>query len=141
MSTVELTAPRSSFRGELAKIPAFVERDFLTALSYRASFVTDLVSLGAHVLVFYFVGRLIDPSLLPSYNGESSSYLQWASVGIALGIFMHFALERVASAVRAEQLMGTFESLLVTPTRTATFQMGSVSFDLLYLPLRTAVFL
>src|SRR2546423_1677820 len=141
MSTIELRIPASPFRRELAKIPAFVERDFLTAWSYRASFVTDMVSLVAHVLVFYFVGRLIDPSRLPAYNGQSSSYLQWASVGIALGIFMHFALERVASAVRNEQLMGTFESVLVTPTRTATFQAGSVSFDLLYLPLRTGVFL
>jgi ABC-2 type transport system permease protein len=37
--------------------------------------------------------------------------------------------------------MGTFEAVLVTPTRTSTFQVGSVSFDLLYLPIRTAVFL
>jgi ABC-2 type transport system permease protein len=141
VSTVEVIAPRRALRSELAKVPAFIERDFLTAWSYRASFITDFVSLGGHVIVFYFVGRLVDASRLPAYNGQSSSYLQWASVGIALGIFMHFALERVAGAVRNEQLMGTFESVLVTPTRTATFQIGSVSFDLLYLPIRTAVFL
>jgi ABC-2 type transport system permease protein len=141
MSAVELIAPQTSFRRELAKIPAFVERDFASALSYRMAFVTDIVSLASHVLVFYFVGRLIDPSLLPAYNGQTPSYLQWASIGIALGIFMHFALERVASAVRNEQLMGTFEAVLVTPTRISTFQTGSVSFDFLYLPLRTAAFL
>jgi ABC-2 type transport system permease protein len=141
MSTVEVGAPSGALRGELSKIPAFVERDFLTAWSYRASFVTDIVGLGGHVIVFYFVGRLVDSTRLPAYNGQSPSYLQWASVGIALGIFMHFALERVATAVRSEQLMGTFEAVLVTPTRTSTFQVGSVSFDLLYLPIRTAVFL
>jgi len=141
MSTLELSAARVSFRAELGKVLAFAERDAITAWSYRASFLTDLVSLGAHVLVFYFVGRLINASQLPSYNGHSSSYLQWACIGIALGMFIHFALERVSSAVRSEQLMGTFESVLVTPTRTATFQAGSVTFDMLYLPLRTAVFL
>ncbi len=141
MSTAEITPPREALRPELAKLSAFIERDFLMAWSYRASFLSDIVGLGGHVIVFYFVGRLVDSSRLPSYNGASSSYLQWASVGIALGIFMHFALERVGTAVRGEQLMGTFESVLVTPTRMATFQVGSVSFDMLYLPLRTAVFL
>lgn len=141
MSTAEIAPQREALRPEFTKLSAFIERDFLMAWSYRASFVSDIVGLGGHVIVFYFVGRLVDPSGLPSYNGASSSYLQWASVGIALGIFMHFALERVGTAVRGEQLMGTFESVLVTPTRMATFQVGSVSFDMLYLPLRTAVFL
>ena len=37
--------------------------------------------------------------------------------------------------------MGTLEALLVTPTATATVQLGSAVFDLVYVPLRTAVFL
>ena len=37
--------------------------------------------------------------------------------------------------------MGTLESLLVTPTAAATVQLGSAVFDLVYMPLRTAVFL
>jgi hypothetical protein len=34
---------------------------------------------------------------------------------MALGVFLHFALERVSAAVRGEQLIGTLESLLMTP--------------------------
>ena len=56
-------------------------------------------------------------------------------------MFVQFALDRVAIAVRGEQLMGTLESVLMTPTAPATIQLGSVSFDLLYIPLRTAIFL
>jgi ABC-2 type transport system permease protein len=141
LSTIEVRASQTTRRGELAKLPAFLERDFLTAWSYRASFVTDVLSLGTHVLVFAFVGRLVDTQRLPAYNGHAPSYLQWASIGIALGMFMHFVLGHVASAVRNEQLMGTLEAVLATPTRTSTFQVGSVSFELLVLPLRTAVFL
>jgi ABC-2 type transport system permease protein len=37
--------------------------------------------------------------------------------------------------------MGTLESLLVTPTAPPTIQLGSVAFDLVYIPLRTAIFL
>jgi ABC-2 type transport system permease protein len=84
---------------------------------------------------------MVEPSALPTYGGQEVSYLEFASVGIALGVFVQFALDRVATAVRGEQLMGTLESVLMTPTAPATIQLGSVSFDLLYIPLRTAIFL
>ena len=58
-------------RGELRKLPAFLRRDFLVAWSYRLSFVTDALSLFVQVLVFAFVGKLIDPSVLPAYGGQS----------------------------------------------------------------------
>jgi ABC-2 type transport system permease protein len=126
---------------ELWKIPAFIRRDFLVSWSYRMSFVSDLVNLAGQILVFYFVGRLVDPSRLPTYGGSQVSYLEFAAVGIAIGVFMQFGLDRVATAVRGEQLMGTLEAVLVTPTSPSLIQLGSVAFDLVYVPLRTAVFL
>jgi ABC-2 type transport system permease protein len=134
-------APATGLRLEVAKLAAFVRRDFLTAISYRMGFVTDIISLLGQVIVFYFVGLLIDESKLPTYSGTQVSYLEYASVGIALGLFLHFALERVATALRGEQMIGTLESLLTTPTRTLTVQLGSVAFDFLYLPLRLCLFL
>ena len=127
--------------GEWAKLAAFVRRDFLVAWSYRMSFVSDLLSLVSLTVVFYFVGLLVDGSKLPTYDGTRVSYLEFAVVGIALGLFMQLGLDRVARAVRNEQLMGTLESLLLTPTSSSTLQAGSVAFDLLYVPVRTAVFL
>ena len=37
--------------------------------------------------------------------------------------------------------MGTLESLLLTPTAPTTIQLGSIAYDILYVPVRTAVFL
>jgi ABC-type polysaccharide/polyol phosphate export permease len=134
-------APRPGRPAELAKLAAFVRRDFLTAISYRMAFVTDIVSLAGHVVVFYFIGLLVDDSKLPTYGGSSVTYLEYASIGIALGLFLHFTLERVATALRAEQMIGTLEALLTTPTRTLTLQLGSVAFDFLYIPIRLGLFL
>jgi ABC-2 type transport system permease protein len=132
-------APRAW--GELGKLGAFARRDLLIAWSYRFSFVSDLVSLAGLTLVFYFLGLLVDPARLPVYEGTRVTYLEFAVVGLALGMVMQLALERIAQVVRAEQLMGTLESLLMTPTSLTTMQLGSVAFDLVYVPLRTAVFL
>jgi ABC-2 type transport system permease protein len=127
--------------GELRKIPAFIRRDFLVAWSYRMSFFTDLVNLIGQALLFYFVGLMVDESVLPTYGGTEVTYLEFASIGMVLALFVHFGLQRVAAAVRSEQLMGTLESLLTSPTSNSTLQLGSVAFDLVYLPIRLGVFL
>jgi ABC-2 type transport system permease protein len=142
MSTLEFDArPLAVFTGELRKLPAFVRRDFLVVWSYRMSFVSDLVNLFGQIVVFYFIGKLVDSSRLPTFGGSSVTYLQYAAIGIALGVFIQFGLDRVSAAMRGEQLMGTLESVLMTPTAPSTIQLGSVGFDLIYIPLRTAVFL
>lgn len=127
--------------GEAQKLPAFMRRDFLVAWSYRMSFVSDIVGLAGQAFVFYFISRLVDSSKLPRFGGTEVTYLEFAAIGIALGVFIQFGLERVSAAMRGEQLMGTLESLLVTPTARATVQLGSVVFDLVYIPTRTVLFL
>jgi ABC-2 type transport system permease protein len=47
----------------------------------------------------------------------------------------------VATAIRQEQLIGTLEALLVSPTSTATVQAGSVVFDVLFIPIRMGALL
>jgi ABC-2 type transport system permease protein len=127
--------------GEARKLPAFVRRDFLVALSYRMAFVADLVNLTGQVLVFYFIGLMVDSSKLPTFGGAQVTYLEFATIGIALGVFIYVGMERVSAAIRGEQLMGTLESLLMTPTSTTTIQLGSIVFDLVYVPIRTGIFL
>jgi ABC-2 type transport system permease protein len=63
------------------------------------------------------------------------------AIGALLSLVFGMLLERVASAIRIEQMIGTLEALLVTPVRTFTLQAGSVAFDAVQVPLRMALFL
>jgi len=126
---------------ELAKLPAFFRRDIRIALSYRLGFVTDWAALLIQAFTFSFIGRLVNPAALPTYGGHPVSYMEFAIIGIALGGFVSLALGRVSSGIRQEQVIGTLESLLVTPTSTKTIQLGAVLYDLVFIPIRTAVFL
>jgi ABC-2 type transport system permease protein len=109
--------------------------------SYRLSFFSDWLGIALQVLVFYFVGRLVDPSKLPSFGAGRTSYIEFVAIGLVFTSFLQIGLARIVSATRQEQLMGTLESLLVTPTAPPTLQLGLVSYDLAYAPIRTAVFL
>jgi ABC-2 type transport system permease protein len=126
---------------ELAKLPAFARRDMLVAWSYRAAFISDVLSLFLQALLFYFVGLLVDQTRLPEFGGRPVTYMEFVVVGIALAAFVSIGLGRVAIAMRREQMIGTLESILATPTSPSTIQLGSVVYDLLYVPLRTGIFL
>jgi ABC-2 type transport system permease protein len=131
----------SALAAELPKIGAFVRRDLLILLSYRVAFFADVLQLCSHVLLFGLIGQLVDPALLPAYGGEPTSYLEFVAIGALLSLVFGMLLERVASAIRTEQMIGTLEALLVTPVRTFTLQVGSVAFDAVQVPLRMGLFL
>jgi ABC-type multidrug transport system permease subunit len=141
MSSHSLDTRWGALVEDLRKVPAFSRRDLLVLWSYRASFFSDWLSLLGQIVVFYFVGRLVDPERLPRFGGDRATYVEFVAIGIAFSSFMQVSLARVANVIRQEQLMGTLESLLVTPTAPAFIQLGSVAFDLVYVPVRTAVFL
>lgn len=136
-----MTTWPGTFWEEARKLPAFFRRNFLTTFSYRLAFFADWFNLAIQLVVFSFVGRLVDPTRLPEFGGRRVSYVEFVAVGIALMSFVQIGLSRVMGAIRNEQLIGTLESLLVSPTAPTTLQLGLVIYDFFYVPLRTAIFL
>ena len=131
----------AALAAEAAKIPAFVRRDWKVAVSYRAVFVGDALGLAGQIIVFYFIARLVDPGKLPTYGGTVPSYLAFVTIGLVINLTAGVLLHQVSATLRQEQLMGTFEALLATPTAAATLQLGSVAYTLVFVPVRAAILL
>ena len=126
---------------EAPKLAAFVRRDFGIAMSYRMGAVGGLVAIITQVIAFSLLGRLVDPTRMPSFDGTRATYVEFVVIGICLNMTVLLVLHELARAIRAEQLTGTLESLLITPTRVGTMQIGSTLFNLLYIPIRLFLFL
>jgi ABC-type polysaccharide/polyol phosphate export permease len=142
MSLIPVADSRArAIREEGQKVFAFLRRDFLTAFSYRLPFVTDWLSLLLQILIFAYIGKLIPPSSLPTYNGLPVDYLEFVAVGVTISSFIAVGLSRLSTALRQEQVQGTLEVLLLTPTAWGTIQLGSAFYDILYVPVRTVIFL
>jgi ABC-2 type transport system permease protein len=131
----------AALAAEAAKLPAFVRRDWKIALSYRAVFIGDALALATQIVVFYFIADLVDPGKLPVYGGTVPSYLAFVAIGLVVNLTAGALLHQVSIALRQEQLTGTFEALLATPTSGAALQIGSVAYTLLMVPVRAAVLL
>ena len=126
---------------ELRKVLAFARRDLLTMWTYRLGFFSDWANIVIQIFIFSLIGRMVDPAVLPSYGGTQVGYVEFVAVGIAMMAFLQVALTRMVSAIRREQMIGTLEVVLAGPTAPATFQLGSVAYDLVYVPIRTVLFL
>lgn len=126
---------------EARKVPAFMRRDLLIMLSYRGAFVGDVVAIAVQAAMFGFVAKLVDPSRLPTYGGGPIGYFEYVMVGVVITTVSGLLLQKVATAIRAEQMMGTLEALLVSPASPTTVQMGSIAFDLVFIPVRTGALL
>lgn len=126
--------------GELAKLPAFIRRDLRIAASYRTATVSGLLASAFQAIVFSFIGKLVDPSRLPEFGTTRASYLEFVIIGVGINMIVALLIHQLATAIRNEQLMGTLESLLTTPTSLLTTQVGSAAFPLVYIPLRIGVF-
>lgn len=129
-----------SVMSEAAKVPAFVRRDFRIAASYRFGLAVGLAGLVGQVFAFSFIGKLVDPSRLPVYGNTHATYLEFVGIGIALNVIVFLLLHQLSKTIRTEQLIGTLESVLITPTKIATLQIGSALFVLMFVPLRLGLF-
>jgi ABC-2 type transport system permease protein len=124
---------------ETRKVPAFMRRDLLVMLSYRVAFVSDILAIAVQAAMFGFIAKLVDDSRLPTYAGVQAGYFEFVMIGVVITTVSGLLLQRVATAIRQEQMIGTLEALLISPASATTVQAGSVAFDLVFIPVRMAV--
>lgn len=99
----------------LAKAAIFV-RDMRLALSYRTSFWLQWVSIAVSVAGFWFVSQFVPPSQRFGSAGHSATYFAYVIIGIAFVNYQSTALQSFQRAIRGDQMLGTLEAILVTPT-------------------------
>lgn len=99
----------------LGKAFEFIRRDVRIMTSYRLFFIMNAASIIISVASFYFLSKTFGPSssYLRPYGGE---YFPFILIGMAFFNFVFTGVGAFSSAIRDEQLIGTIESLLVSPT-------------------------
>jgi ABC-2 type transport system permease protein len=122
----------------LTKIWAFLVRDFLSDVSYRFAFVLQLGGMFFAVAVFFYGSRMIDPKTA-GLNGVEP--FPWLLVGIAFQLYFSTALYSFAAKVRGEQVLGTLEAMLVSPTPTSVVIFSSTAWDFTWGGVRLLVYL
>lgn len=115
MRASALPIPRGWF-GVFRKSGAMFRRDAALALSYDFAFWTSWIGIGVQVMVFYFVSSLMHPSAKFGYGGHPARYFDFIVVNLAFVRFQATAIQCFQNAIRDDQLAGTLEAIIATPT-------------------------
>lgn len=99
----------------LSLIGAFLIRDWTTAWSYRFPFIGDVVGTFAPLLLFFFIGRLVDMGQIDLPELEAG-YFAFVVVGTAVIGIVEEGLGSYASRISSAQRTGTLEAMAASPT-------------------------
>ena len=120
---------------------AFLRKDLLEELSYRTAFVMQLGGILLTVSLWYLIASFLKPpeGSLPDLPGVP--YFAYLLVGIAFWQYLGSALNSFAAKLRGEQLTGTLEATLMTPTPIPVIILSSALWDFVMTSFRVVLYL
>lgn len=120
---------------------AFVRKDLLEEMSYRTAFLMQIGGILLSVTLWFLIARFLRPAQpgLPGLPGVP--YFAYLLVGIAFYHYLGSALSSFAIKLRNEQLAGTLEAMLMSPTPVPIIILSSSLWEFLMTSLRVAVYL
>lgn len=107
---------------------AFFVRDSLLTFSYPLEFAMSLVALIGRVVALWLPAQFFAHSDLFENHG---GFLPFAVVGGSLMAFSMAGYQSLAGSLRAEQMMGTLESVLMTRANIFAILLGGSSWTVL----------
>jgi ABC-2 type transport system permease protein len=120
------------------KLWAFLVRDFLSEVSYRLSFVLQVFGILFTLLAFYFMTKMIDPDVA---GLDGIAPFPWLLIGLSFQYYFSTALYSFSAKIRDEQMLGTLEAMLVSPTPTSVVIFSSAVWNFVYGGIRVAIYL
>lgn len=109
----------------LNKSLAIFNRDRRLALSYDMAFYVQWAQIVVQVVSMFFLSRYAHPNVarfgLPSYV----TYFEVIVINLAFLRFQQTAIQSFQTAIRGDQMLGTLEVLLATPTPLAVIVLST----------------
>jgi ABC-2 type transport system permease protein len=125
----------------MRKLWAFLHRDLFNEMSYKLSFVLQLLGVLPAILLFYFLSVMIGGNKIESLGQYGGEYFPFVLLGIAIQNYQTFALISFSSMMREAQLSGTLEAILVAPVGTPTFLFGSAIYSFVFNSFRIVLYI
>ncbi|MCM8800421.1 MAG: ABC transporter permease [Candidatus Omnitrophica bacterium] len=114
----------------LRKIIGFLKKDFLLESSYRFSFFFDIFGILINISIYFFIDRLFEQRLVAHLEEFGVNYFSYVILSSAAFSYIGIGMGSFAERIRSEQVQGTLETILVTPTRTAVLVFSLIIWSL-----------
>lgn len=125
----------------LAKLLAFLAKDWEQARSYRLAFVLQFGGVGLTLAGLYFMNRLFRSAELEPIQQYGGDYVSFILVGLVVTLYSGTTLRAFATSLRQAQVMGTLEVLLMTRARLSTIMFGWAIYPMMRATMSVIIFM
>ena len=125
----------------LAKILAFLEKDWEQARSYRLAFVLQFGGVGLTLVGLYFMNRLFRSAELEQIQQYGGDYVSFILIGLVVTLYSGTTVRVFATSLRQAQVMGTLEVLLMTRARLSTIMFGWAIYPMIRATMSVIIFM
>lgn len=119
---------------------AFLKRDLRQELSYRLNFLWQVGSMVFSIAVLYFLSRMLSENPPAHVVAYGADYFAFAVIGYAFAEAMWSCLSSFSMKVRYDQMVGTLEAMMATPTEMRHLIVCSGIYPLLFSGIRIILF-
>jgi len=124
----------------IKKVIALAKKDLLSETSYTLAFFLPLIGVLVSLLTFYFIDQMFGQKMTPHLEEFNVRYFPYVLVSMAMFSYIGVGIHSFAGRLRTEQLQGTLEALLATPTPLPVLLLGMGLSNLIVATLHAAIY-
>lgn len=115
----------------LRKALALLKKDFLVEMSYRFALFFNIFGVLISLLTYFFIDKLFGHSIAGGLKEFGVNYFSYVLLSTAFFGYVGVGLGSFAERIRSEQMQGTLEAILLTPTRISTILFSLALWNLI----------
>ncbi len=120
---------------------AFIKKDFLIEASYKLSFLLSIFGVLVSVLGYFFIDKLFGHRMVSHLEEFGVTYFSYVLLSMAFFSYIGVGLGSFSNRIRSEQMQGTLEAILLTPTKISTILFSMALWNLLFATLNMAIYI
>ncbi|MCM8763215.1 MAG: ABC transporter permease, partial [Candidatus Omnitrophica bacterium] len=123
------------------KIFALIKKDFLNEASYKFAFIFNIFSVMVSLLIYYFIDKLFGYKMNWHLEEYGINYFSYVLLGMAFFSYIGTGVGSFSARIHYEQIQGTLESLLITPTPVYIILLSMGLWNLIFATLNVLVYI
>ena len=125
----------------LKKPLAFIKKDLLMEFSYKLSFFLMIFSVFLSILTYFFIDKLFGHRIVTHLEEFGVNYFSYVLLSTAFFSYVGVGLGSFSRRIRSEQMLGTLEAILLTPTRVSTILISLTLWNFLFATLNVIIYI
>ena len=123
------------------KIFALLKKDFLIETSYKLAFVFNIFAVVGTLLTYFFIDKLFGSRVTQHLEEFGVNYFSYVLLSMAFFSYIGVGLGSFSGRIRSEQIQGTLEAILLSPTKISIILVGFGLWNLIFATLDVCIYI